>query len=51
MYNVEVIEIFKPEEKIMLRKTLISVGIGILIGISPLRNSALANILIMITGG
>jgi len=32
-------------------KTLISIGIGIAIGLSPLRNSALAKILITITGG
>ena len=35
----------------MVSKTLISIGIGIAIGLSPLRNSQLAKILITITGG
>jgi len=35
----------------MLAKTIISVGIGIAIGLSPLRDSSLAKILITITGG
>jgi hypothetical protein len=35
----------------MFPKTLISVGIGVLIGLSPLRNSQLAKIIIAITGG
>lgn len=35
----------------MVPKTLISIGIGVLIGISPLRNSTLAKIIITITGG
>lgn len=35
----------------MLKKTLIAVGIGVAIGVSPLRNSSLANFLIAITGG
>jgi hypothetical protein len=35
----------------MVTKTLISVAIGIAIGLSPLRNSLLAKILITITGG
>lgn len=35
----------------MLTKTIISIGIGVTIGLSPLRNSALAKILITITGG
>ena len=35
----------------MLTKTLISIGIGAAIGLSPLRNSLLAKILITITGG
>jgi hypothetical protein len=34
-----------------ISKTLISVGIGIAIGLSPLRNSSLAKILIIIIGG
>ena len=32
-------------------KILISIGVGIAIGISPLRNSSLVKILIAITGG
>ena len=32
-------------------KTLISIEIGILIGLSPLHNSGLAKIIITITGG
>ncbi len=32
-------------------KILLSIGIGIAIGLSPLRNSSLAKILITITGG
>jgi hypothetical protein len=35
----------------MVTKTLISIGIGVIIGLSPLRNSALAKLLITITGG
>ena len=35
----------------MVSKTLISIGIGIAIGLSTLRNSQLAKILITITGG
>ena len=35
----------------MLTKTLISIGIGVIIGLSPLKNSSLAKILITITGG
>jgi len=35
----------------MLTKTLISIGIGVAIGLSPLRDSSLAKILITITGG
>ena len=35
---------------LMLTKTLISIGIGVVIGLSPLRNSSLAKILITITG-
>ena len=35
----------------MLTKTLISIGIGVAIGLSPLRNSSLAKFLIAITGG
>jgi len=35
----------------MITKTLISIGIGALIGISPLRDSTLAKIIITITGG
>jgi hypothetical protein len=35
----------------MITKTLISIGIGVLIGISPLRDSTLAKIIITITGG
>jgi hypothetical protein len=35
----------------MIPKTLISIGIGVAIGLSPLRNSQLARILITITGG
>lgn len=35
----------------MITKTLISIGIGVLIGISPLRDSILAKIRITITGG
>lgn len=34
-----------------LTKTLISIGIGVSIGLSSLRNSSLAKILITITGG
>ena len=33
----------------MLTKTLISIGIGVAIGLSPLRDSSLAKILITIT--
>lgn len=36
---------------IMITKTLLSIGIDIAIGLSPLRNSSLAKILIAITGG
>ena len=32
-------------------KTLISIGIGVVIGLSPLKNSKLATFLIAITGG
>jgi hypothetical protein len=35
----------------MISKTLISIGIGVAIGLSPLRNSQLAKITITITGG
>lgn len=35
----------------MFLKTLISIGIGVAIGLSPLRNSQLAKILITITAG
>lgn len=35
----------------MLTKTFISIGIGVLIGLSPLRNSTLAKLIITITGG
>lgn len=35
----------------MATKTLLSIGTGIAIGLSPLRNSALAKILITIIGG
>lgn len=35
----------------MLTKTLISIGIGVAIGLSPLRDSSLAKFLITITGG
>ena len=35
----------------MLKKTLISIGIGVGIGLSPLRDSSLAKILIVVTGG
>ena len=35
----------------MVTKTLISIGIGVVIGLSPLRNSSLAKIWITITGG
>lgn len=35
----------------MLTKTLISIGLGAAIAMSPLRNSSLVNILITITGG
>jgi len=35
----------------VLKKSLISVAIGVVIGMSPLRNSSLVNILIAITGG
>lgn len=35
----------------MVTKTLIAVAIGAAIGLSPLRDSALANFLIAITGG
>ena len=35
----------------MLTKTLISIGIGVAIGLSLLRNSSFAKILITITGG
>jgi hypothetical protein len=34
-----------------MKKTAIAIGIGILIGSSPLRNSALADFLIAISGG
>lgn len=36
---------------LMFTKTIISIGIGIAIGLSPLRDSSLAKILITITGG
>ena len=36
---------------IMTTKTLISIGIGVVIGLSPLRNSSLAKLIITITGG
>ena len=32
-------------------KTLVSVSIGVIIGLSPLRDSGLANFIITITGG
>ena len=35
----------------MITKTLLSIGIGIAIGLSPLRNSSLTKLLITITGG
>ena len=35
----------------MVTKLLISIGIGVVIGVSPLRNSSLAKLLIAITGG
>jgi len=35
----------------MLTKTLISIGIGLVIGFSPLRDSRVVNIIIAITGG
>ena len=35
----------------MLKKTIVSIAIGVAIGLSPLRSSALANFLIAITGG
>jgi len=35
----------------MLKKTLLSIEIGIAIGLSPLRDSKLAKILLLITGG
>jgi len=35
----------------MRSKTLLLVGIGLVIGFSPLRNSKLANLIIAITGG
>jgi|TARA_Y100000385_G_scaffold18768_1_gene18819 hypothetical protein len=35
----------------MITKTLISIGIGVAIGLSPLRNSSLAKAIITITGG
>jgi hypothetical protein len=35
----------------MLTKTLISIGVGVVIGLSPLRNSSLANLIITIIGG
>jgi hypothetical protein len=35
----------------MITKTFISIGIGVLIGLSPLRNSTLAKIIITVTGG
>ena len=35
----------------MITKTIISIGIGVAIAISPYRDSALAKILIAITGG
>jgi len=35
----------------MLTKTLISIGIGVALAMSPLRDSSLAKILIAITGG
>lgn len=38
-------------KKDMCSKTLISIGIGVLIGLSPLRNSKLAEVIITITGG
>ena len=34
-----------------MTKILVSVGIGVAIAISPLRDSALANFLVAITGG
>ena len=34
-----------------MKKTFISIGIGVLIGLSPLRDSSLAKILIAITEG
>ena len=34
-----------------MTKTLLSISIGVLIGLSPLRNSKLAEFLILITGG
>ena len=36
---------------IMVSKTLISIGIVLAMGLSPLRNSQLAKIIITITGG
>lgn len=36
---------------IMVSRTLIAIVIGAAIGLSPLRNSQLANILIALTGG
>ena len=34
-----------------MKKTVISIEIGVLIGLSPLRNSSLAKTIIAITGG
>lgn len=35
----------------MITKTFISIGIGVALAMSPLRDSALANFLVAITGG
>lgn len=51
IHELIIINIVKLFIFIMVSKTLISIAIGVAIGLSPLRNSQLAKIWITITGG
>ena len=48
---ITVLSIIRRYYYFMLKKTIVSIAIGVAIGLSPLRSSALANFLIAITGG
>jgi hypothetical protein len=51
MRDFNIIDRIKLFPFIMVSKTLISIAIGVAIGLSPFRNSQLAKIWITITGG